>query len=217
LGIWVVDGGERRTVAETIPLGAALRVERPDVVVDDPGGLLVDFLVEGLPAEEGDVFLGVEGPVEADADAGLDFAGGGFDDVVGQAVEGAELVVFAVSACHSAHGLAGKIGERDGLQAPGVVVRAALVEWELGELGDFVCHCEEWEREREERVVSLEHQRCTWRLDARLVCDSHRTRRRKRCNRRGDGLRRELDRSRNIASIPSASNEATGLEQCSCP
>ena len=83
-------GWGRRTVAEAIPLGAALRVEGPDVVVDDTGRLLVDFLVEGLPAEEGDVFLGVQGPVESDTDAGLDLAGGGFDDVVGEAVEGAE-------------------------------------------------------------------------------------------------------------------------------
>ncbi len=70
-------------VAEAVPLGAALRVEGPDVVVDDAGGLLVDFLVEGLATEERDVFLGVQRPVESDADAGLDLAGGGFDDVVG--------------------------------------------------------------------------------------------------------------------------------------
>ena len=95
-------------MAEAIPLGAALRVEGPDVVVDDAGGLLVDFLVEGLPAEEGDVFLGVQGPVESDTDAGLDLAGGGFDDVVGEAVEGAELVIFAVPA-NTQHALASKI------------------------------------------------------------------------------------------------------------
>jgi hypothetical protein len=81
-----------------IPLRRALRVEGPDVVVDDPGRFLVDFFVEGLAAEEGKVGLSVEGPVEADAVAGLDLGGGGFDDVGGEAVEGAELVVFAVAA-----------------------------------------------------------------------------------------------------------------------
>ena len=61
----------------------------PDVIVDDPGRFLVDFFVELLAAEEGKVGLGVEGPVDVDAGAGLDFAGGGFDDGVGEAVEGA--------------------------------------------------------------------------------------------------------------------------------
>jgi hypothetical protein len=49
-----------------------------------------------------------EGPIEADARAGFDFFGGGGDDGVGEAVEGAELVVGAV-------------------QAPGIVVRPGFV------------------------------------------------------------------------------------------
>lgn len=46
-------------VAQAVPLGGRLRVEGPDVVVDDAGRFLVDFLVESLPAEEGEVALGV--------------------------------------------------------------------------------------------------------------------------------------------------------------
>ena len=49
-----------------------------------------------------------QGPVEADARASLDFFGGGGDDGVGQAVEGAKLIVSAV-------------------EAPGVVVRTGFV------------------------------------------------------------------------------------------
>lgn len=64
--------------------------------------------MEGLAAEERQGTLGVEGPVEGDSNAGADFFGGGGNDFVGQAVEGAELVVGAV-------------------EAPGVVVGAGFV------------------------------------------------------------------------------------------
>ena len=83
---------------QAVPLAAGLRVEGPDVVVDDPRGFLVHVLGEGLAAEEREVGLCVQRPVEVDTGAGLDLAGGGgADDVVGQSVEGAKLVVFAVS------------------------------------------------------------------------------------------------------------------------
>lgn len=85
-------------VPQTVPLRAGLGVEGPDVVVDDSGWFLVDILLEGLAPEEREVGLGVQGPVEVDSGAGLDFAGrGGFDGVVCEAVQGAELVVFAVA------------------------------------------------------------------------------------------------------------------------
>jgi len=45
-------------------LATALRVERPGVVVDDARMFLVDVLVEGLAAEEGQGSLRVERPVE---------------------------------------------------------------------------------------------------------------------------------------------------------
>ena len=57
-------------VAQTVPLRAGLRVEGPDVVVDDARRLVQDLLVKGLAAEEGQVALRVEGPVEADAGRG---------------------------------------------------------------------------------------------------------------------------------------------------
>ena len=95
-------------VAQAVPLRRRLRVEGPDVVVDDARRFLVQLLVESLATEEGQRALGVQRPVEADARAGADFFGGGGDDGVGQAVEGAELVVGAV-------------------EAPGVVVGAGFV------------------------------------------------------------------------------------------
>lgn len=85
-------------VSQPVPLAAALGVEGPDVVIDDPRRFLIDVLVELLPAEDGQVALGVEGPVDVDSMPGLNFvAGGGFDDVVREAVERAELVVLAVA------------------------------------------------------------------------------------------------------------------------
>ena len=48
-------------------LAAALRVERPGVVVDDTRMFLVDVLVEGLAAEEGHGSLSVERPVQRDS------------------------------------------------------------------------------------------------------------------------------------------------------
>lgn len=57
-------------------------VEGPNVVVDDPRWFLVDFFVELLAAEEREVALCVQRPVDVDAGAGFDFAGGGFDDGV---------------------------------------------------------------------------------------------------------------------------------------
>ena len=74
-------------MAEAVPLCATLGVEGPDVVVDDAWRLLVDLFVEGLAAEEGEVALCVERPVEANADAGLDLACGCFDNVGREAVE----------------------------------------------------------------------------------------------------------------------------------
>lgn len=70
-------------VAQAVPLGRRLRVESPDVVVDDARRFLVQFLVESLAAEEGQRALGIQRPVEADACAGADFFGGGGDDGVG--------------------------------------------------------------------------------------------------------------------------------------
>ena len=85
-------------VAQAVPLARALRVEGPDVVVDDAGGFLVDVFVEGLAAEEGEGGLGVEGPVEVEARAGAEFGlGGGEDARGGEAVEGAEFVGGAVA------------------------------------------------------------------------------------------------------------------------
>lgn len=57
---------------------------------------MVDVFGEGLAAEERHVGLGVERPVEVDACAGLDLSGGRGDDFVREAVECAELVIFAV-------------------------------------------------------------------------------------------------------------------------
>ena len=61
-------------VAKAVPLAGGLRVERPDIIVDDPGCLLVDLFVELLAAEEWEVALSVEGPVDVDTGAGLNFA-----------------------------------------------------------------------------------------------------------------------------------------------
>lgn len=69
-------------VAQAIPLRRRLGVEGPDVVVDDARRLLVDFFVELLAAEEGQVALRVERPVDVDAYACGDFVGGCFDDRV---------------------------------------------------------------------------------------------------------------------------------------
>jgi hypothetical protein len=44
---------------QAVPLGRRLRVEGPDVVVDDAWRFLVELLVEGLAAEEGQGALGV--------------------------------------------------------------------------------------------------------------------------------------------------------------
>ena len=66
---------------------------------------MVQFLVEGLTAEEGLSALGVERPVEADAGAGFDLFGGGGYDLVGETVESSELVICSV-------------------EAPGIVMRA---------------------------------------------------------------------------------------------
>jgi hypothetical protein len=55
-------------VAESIPLGAALRVEGPYIVVDTSRRLRVHVLVEDLTAEEGNVFLSIERPVEGDSE-----------------------------------------------------------------------------------------------------------------------------------------------------
>ena len=68
---------------EAVPLGGGLGVEGPDVVIYNARGFLVDFFVELLAAEEGEVGLGVEGPVDVDAGAALDFFGCFFYDVVG--------------------------------------------------------------------------------------------------------------------------------------
>lgn len=108
-------------MSQTVPLTARLCIEGPDVVVDDSWWLLVDVLLEGLASEEGYIGLSVEGPIEVDSRTGLDLAGGRLDDVVGQAIEGAELVVFAI-------------------QAPRVVMRAVLVEGKGGELRDARRH-----------------------------------------------------------------------------
>lgn len=60
-------------VAEAVPLRRDLRVELPDVVVDDAGRLVDDLLVEELALEEACFFaLGVEGPIQGDS-----FFGGG--------------------------------------------------------------------------------------------------------------------------------------------
>lgn len=40
-------------VPQTVPLTRALSVESPDIVIDYPGGLLVDVFVESLSTEEG--------------------------------------------------------------------------------------------------------------------------------------------------------------------
>lgn len=108
-------------VPQAVPLGGGLRVEGPDVVVDDAWRFLVELLVEGLAAEEGQRALGVEGPIEADARASFYLFGGVGDDGVGEAVEGAELVVGAV-------------------EAPGVVVRAGFIQgWWKGECKFLGC------------------------------------------------------------------------------
>ena len=78
---------------------------------------MVQFLVKGLTAEEWLGALSVKRPVEADAGAGLDLFGGGGYDLVGETVESSELVVCSV-------------------ETPGIVVRAILVQWEVGELWD---------------------------------------------------------------------------------
>ena len=51
---------------QTVPLRGDLRVEGPDIVVDDARGLLEELLVEDLPREERLVGLCVERPVERD-------------------------------------------------------------------------------------------------------------------------------------------------------
>ena len=104
-------------MAKAVPLRRRLGVESPDIIVYYAGRFLVQFLVEGLTAEERLGALSVERPVEADAGAGLDLFGGGGYDLVGETVESSELVVCSV-------------------ETPGIVVRAILVQWEVGELWD---------------------------------------------------------------------------------
>lgn len=58
---------------------------------------LVNFLVELLATEEREIALGVEWPVDVNADASLYLVGCGFDDVICETVQGAEFVVFAVT------------------------------------------------------------------------------------------------------------------------
>lgn len=135
---------------QPVPLRRALRVKCPHVIVHDPRFLLVDLFVEGLAAEEGEVVLGVEGPVEVDAGAGLDFGvGGAGDEGGGEAVEGAELVFGAVAVGEEGERRLvcavcfwverWRVGFREGggvcLQAPGVVVWTVLVQGEVGEFG----------------------------------------------------------------------------------
>lgn len=55
-------------VAQPVPLTGYLRIEGPDVVVDDARGLLEEFLVKELALEEAVFFaLGIKGPVEGDS------------------------------------------------------------------------------------------------------------------------------------------------------
>lgn len=54
-------------VAQTVPLRGGLGIEGPDVVVDDTGRFVDYLFVEFVAVEEGEVALGIEGPVEADA------------------------------------------------------------------------------------------------------------------------------------------------------
>jgi hypothetical protein len=91
-------------MAEAVPLRRRLGVECPDVIIYYARRFLIQFLVEGLTAEERLGALGVERPVETDAGAGFDLFGGGGDYLVGEAVESSELVICPV-------------------EAPGVVVR----------------------------------------------------------------------------------------------
>ena len=66
-------------VPEAVPLAAALRVDVDVVVVDGPGGFAVEPPFEAGPVEGG-VCGEVEGPVEGDALAELDFLRGELDD-----------------------------------------------------------------------------------------------------------------------------------------
>ena len=98
-----------REMAEAVPLRRGLRVEGPDVVVDEAGAFLVDGFVEGLPLEEGFVFLEVEGQVEGDAGPGADLAGCCiFDYLICLSVQEAELVFVAI---HSP-GVEFRVGDR---------------------------------------------------------------------------------------------------------
>jgi hypothetical protein len=104
-------------MAEAVPLRRRLGVESPDVIIHYARRFLIQFLVEGLTAEERLGALGIERPVETDAGACLDLFGGGCYDFVSEAVKSSELVLCPV-------------------ETPGIVVRAILVQWEVGELGD---------------------------------------------------------------------------------
>jgi len=55
----------------------------PDVIVHRSGRFLIHFFVEGLAAEEGEVALSVQRPVQGDACAGFDLGGCRFDEGVG--------------------------------------------------------------------------------------------------------------------------------------
>ena len=107
-------------MAEAVPLRRRLCVESPDIVVHYARRLLVQFLVECLTAEEGLGALCVEGPVEADASTSFDLFGGEGYYVVGETIESAELIICSI-------------------ETPGIVVRAILVQWEIGEFGDAHC------------------------------------------------------------------------------
>lgn len=84
-------------MSQAVPLTTGLRVEGPYIIIDDSRWLLIYILFELLSAEERDIGLGIERPVEVDASAGLDFRCGGLDYVVGEAIEGTKLIIFTVS------------------------------------------------------------------------------------------------------------------------
>jgi hypothetical protein len=84
-------------VAKAIPLTTRLCVEDPYIVVHYSWWLLIYILFELLSAKERDVGLGIEWPVKVDASASLDLRCGCLYDIVGEAVERAQLVIFAIS------------------------------------------------------------------------------------------------------------------------
>lgn len=82
--------------------------------------------------------LCVQRPVEIDASSRFDFGlSGRRDGRVGEAIQGAKFIVFAISAS-SAHIV--WVEPHSYLQPPSVMMRTAFIKWEISEFRYFTGH-----------------------------------------------------------------------------